>query len=545
MRLRKGLPHFATKLTEFVEKMPSNLWQAIRLSAFLTKIRLRIGGQVKRMKQPPRRLHFTHEKNSTSELYRPGYHFSPPANWMNDPNGLVYFKGEHHLFYQYHPASTVWGPMHWGHALSLDLVHWQHLPIALYPDEHGMIFSGSAVVDWKNTTGFGSEALIAIFTYHKDHIETQNLAYSMDQGRIWTKYAGNPVLPNPGLPDFRDPKVFWHDDHWVMILAAGKAILLYTSIDLKHWESSGSFADGNATNDGVWETPDLFPLNVDGDERRWVLTVGVGNGVGSRSGTQYFIGDFDGKRFAAEEPEDLILWADFGEDYYAAQSWSDEPDDRRLMLGWMSNWLYALLVPTSSWRGSLSLVRELSLTRTERGIRLLQKPIAELQTLRREHLRWHQEVIHPGTNLLASIRGDSLEIVAELEINEDSGRFGFRVRVGKGEYTIIGFNPLQKKVFVDRSHSGQSNFCNGFANAQMADFNPFNGVVRLHIFVDRASVEVFCGDGEVVFSANIFPSEESQGVELFVEAGTVMLNSLDIYHLDPATFLISREISAY
>ena len=464
---------------------------------------------------------------------------------MNDPNGLVYFKGEYHLFYQYNPTSTVWGPMHWGHALSRDLVHWQHLPIALHPDEQGMIFSGSAVVDWKNTAGFGRQALIAIFTYHKDRIETENLAYSTDQGRTWTKYAGNPILSNPGLADFRDPKVFWHENHWVMVLAAGKVILLYISTDLKHWDPSGSFADGYASSDGMWETPDLFPLNVDGGEIQWVLTVGIGNGVGSRSGTQYFIGDFDGKQFTAEHLEDLIIWADYGTDYYAAQSWSDEPDYRRLMLGWMNNWQYALLVPTSSWRGSFSLVRELALKRTERGIRLLQKPIAELQSLRREHIHWHQEVIRPDANLLAGIRGDSLEIVAEFEINEDRGLFGFRVRVGKGEYTIIGFNPLQKKVFVDRSHSGQSNFCNGFANVQMADFYPSNGVVHLHIFVDRASAEVFCGDGEVVFSVNIFPSEESQGVELFAEGCTIMLKSLDIYHLDPARFLFSKEISAY
>lgn len=465
---------------------------------------------------------------------------------MNDPNGLVYWNGEYHLFYQYHPASNIWGPMHWGHAVSRDLVHWQHLPIALYPDDQGMIFSGSAVVDWKNTASFGREALVSVFTYHKDHVETQNLAYSTDQGRTWTKYANNPVIPNPGLHDFRDPKVLWHENHWVMVLAAGRVILFYISTDLKHWEPSGNFGNKYTCTDIVWETPDLFPLTVDGDsDMRWVLTVGVGNGVGSRSGTQYFIGDFDGKQFTAENLEGSTLWVDYGEDYYAAQSWSDEPDHRRLMLGWMNNWQYAMYVPTSSWRGSFSLVRELALTRTERGIRLLQKPIAELQTLRGEHLHWHQEVIHPDMNLLADIRGDSLELVAEFEINKESDRFGFRVRMGEGEHTTIGFKPLQKKLFVDRSHSGQSNFCKEFASTQVADFDPTSSIVRMHIFVDRASVELFCGDGEVAFSVNIFPSEQSQGVELFAEGGTILLNSLDIYYLNPARFLVSKEISVH
>jgi fructan beta-fructosidase len=233
-----------------------------------------------------------------SELYRPQYHFSPQANWMNDPNGPVYCDGEYHLFYQYHPESPVWGLMHWGHAVSCDLIHWQHLPIALYPDEHGMIFSGSAVVDWNNAAGFGEKAMIIIFTYNKEHKETQNLAYSTDKGRTWTKYAGNPVIPHPNyLRDFRDPKVFWHENHWVMSLAAGDMILFYASPDLKHWEQSGSFGGGYGCTSGVWETPDLFKLPVDnGPETRWVLTVGVGNGgPAGGSGTQYFIGEFNEK----------------------------------------------------------------------------------------------------------------------------------------------------------------------------------------------------------------------------------------------------------
>ena len=237
-----------------------------------------------------------------NDRYRPSFHFTPPSNWLNDPNGLLYFEGEYHLFYQYHPHSTLWGPMHWGHAVSVDLVNWQHLPIALHPDEHGMIFSGSAVVDWHNSAGFGEKTLVAIFTYSNERRESQNLAYSTDKGRTWTKYAGNPVIPYPDHFNFRDPKVIWHEDHWVMSLAAGDTVLFYTSIDLKHWDQSGSFGGGYGSTDGVWETPDLFQLPVaNASDSRWVLIVGVGNGgPAGGSATQYFIGDFDGRNFVSE-----------------------------------------------------------------------------------------------------------------------------------------------------------------------------------------------------------------------------------------------------
>ena len=405
-----------------------------------------------------------------------------------------------------------------------------------------MIFSGSAVVDWNNTAGFGEKALVVIFTYNKDHIETQNLAYSTDKGRTWTKSAINPIIPHPEhLKDFRDPKVFWHVDHWVMSLAAGDTILFYTSLDLKHWEQSGNFGGGYGSTDGVWETPDLFELSVD-SETRWVLTVGVGNGgPAGGSGTQYFIGDFDGRNFTSENPQDATLWTDYGADYYAPQSWSDEPNARRLMLGWMNNWQYANLIPTTSWRGTFSLIRELSLTRTENGIRLIHQPIPEMQTLRSEHHRWQNEVIKPDTNLLADIRGKSLEIIAEFQITNDIDRFGFHVRTGQNEQTTISYRVKDKTLYVDRTQSGRVDFKEGFARIHSADLSPINNVVRLHIFVDASSVEVFANDGLVVFSECIFPSEQSQGLELFAEGGEVMLNSLDVYQLNPAKFSISEK----
>lgn len=473
------------------------------------------------------------------DRYRPVFHFTPPANWMNDPNGLVYYAGEYHLFYQHHPHSNVWGPMHWGHAISRDLVNWQHLPIALAPDEHGMVFSGSAVVDWNNSAGFGREALVAIFTYNKDHIESQNLAYSTDRGRIWTKYPGNPVIaPSDERVNFRDPKVFWHEDHWVMALAAGLEVLFYTSSDLKRWEPSGSFGDGYGSTDGVWETPDLFKLPVDSStEYRWVLTVGVWNGgPADGSGTQYFIGRFDGRTFTSENAKDHVLWVDHGADYYAPQSWSDEPAARRIMLGWMNNWQYARAVPTEIWRGIFNTPRQLALAKTTNGIRLIQRPIPELETLRGERHYWHNETIDPQTKLLTEIQGDSLEIIAEFRIPGDIEQFGLRVRVGEGTHTTIGYQVKEHELFVDRSHSGLRDFHAGFAHVHTVHLLPQNDVIRLHILIDRCCIEVFANNGLVTFSDLIFPHPDCLGLELFAEGGHVILDSLDIYHLNSAQF---------
>jgi fructan beta-fructosidase len=472
-------------------------------------------------------------------LTRPYYHFTPPQMWLNDPNGLVYFDSEYHLFYQYHPGSTIWGPMHWGHAVSRDLINWKHLPIALFPDEHGMIFSGSAVVDKHNTAGFGKEAMVSIFTHHQDDYQSQGLAYSLDAGRTWIKYSANPVLKaEDNARDFRDPKVFWHEDHWVMSLAVGNQILFYSSPDLRIWKQTGSFGNGYGVTGGVWETPDLFKLPMEGSlESRWVLTVSVGDsGPAGGSGTQYFIGEFDGKNFISENSKETILWADFGADYYAPQSWNDEPNGRRLMIGWMNNWSYARLVPAGEWRGTFNLIRELTLKQNPDGIRLYQRPFAEIQNLRATPHHWDETVILPGSNLLTDVGGCSLEILAKFQIQNDVDLFGFRVRVGQNEHTTIAYNPKERKLLLDRSHSGVTEFYDGFARVHSAELHPINDTVTLHIFLDSSSVEVFANDGLITFSDNIFPAEESQALELFVEGGTVRLCSLDIYPLHPATF---------
>ncbi|MCJ7432206.1 MAG: glycoside hydrolase family 32 protein [Anaerolineales bacterium] len=480
--------------------------------------------------------------NPVNEPHRPSFHFSPTTGWMNDPNGLVYHKGEYHLFYQYNPENSTWGSAHWGHAVSRDLVNWKRLPIALYPDKHGMIFSGSAVVDKNNTAGFGANALVIIFTYNKDDIETQNLAYSTDNGRTWTKYAGNPVLPHRApLQDFRDPRVFWHKSHWVMLVAAGDTILFYTSPNLKNWEQSGEFGKCGST-EGVWETPEMFGLAI-GNETRWVLMVSVKNGgLAGGSATQYFIGNFDGQVFTSAYSKDTVLWVNSGMDDYAAQSWNRQSDGRRILIGWQNNWRYANLIPTGLWRGTMSLPRELSLRETKQGIRLVQQPITKLKSLRRKEYRWEDKVVTPGSNLFEKFEADVYEIVAEFQPNSADDVFGFKIRKGETESLTIGCSVKAGKIFVDRSNSGQSDFCDGFADIHFVDFDfRIGDDFDLHIYVDQSSVEVFANRGLIFFSDLFFPSAESKGVELFTLKNDITLRKLDFYLLTSAKFRRSNK----
>lgn len=308
------------------------------------------------------------------EPFRSQYHFTPERGWMNDPNGLVYNNGVYHLFYQYYPHATVWGPMHWGHATSTDLIRWEHKPVALYPDENGLIFSGSAVVDKYNTSGFGSNGqvpMVAVYTYHfmqgekigRDDFQTQGIAFSLDNGETWTKYAGNPVIGNKGTRDLRDPKVFWHEatKSWIMALVAGNHVKFYRSQNLKDWGNISDFGIDQGAHGGVWECPDLFPLKVEGsDKEKWVLIISIGNGgPNGGSGTQYFVGDFDGTTFTSDQKE--YKWLDWGTDNYAGVTYNQVPNGDRIFIGWMSNWQYALTTPTSNWRSAMTLPRKLTL----------------------------------------------------------------------------------------------------------------------------------------------------------------------------------------
>lgn len=497
-------------------------------------------------------LHTTPEK---IDPFRPQYHFSPPANWANDPNGLVYYAGEYHFFYQHHPHSNVWGPMHWGHAISRDLVNWQHMPIALFPDDNGMIFSGSAVVDWHNSAGFGKEALVLIYTIHQNAAnhqrQSQGLAFSNDKGRTWTKFSKNPVLDAPlGVNDIRDPKVFWYDGnnpgHWVMTLAAGDCVRFYTSPDLKHWKFASIFGVEHGSHKGIWETPDLFKLPLgNSGEYRWVLTVGVGGeGPGGPAGgtaTQYFTGNFNGNTFTSENPPETTLWADYGADYYAAQSWSDEPGGRRLMTAWMSNWDYAIHTPTTTWRSMFSLPRELTLARTGSDIRLTQKPVPELHTLREHTLEWNKYIFHPENNPFAAIKENCLEIEAEFAVTSQKGRFGFKVRAGDGEGTLIGYDMDTQQLFVDRRHSGEGNFLTGFNKIHYASMPPLENKIKLHIFVDHSSIEVFGNDGMVTMTDLIFPAIDNKHLEFFCESSEIEVIYLKIHQIKPARFTQTQD----
>lgn len=465
---------------------------------------------------------------------RPRYHFTPHQNFMNDPNGLVFYGGEYHLFYQHNPFGDVWGHMCWGHAVSTDLIHWEHLPIALHEDNYGMIFSGSAVVDRQNTSGFGNNnhpPLITIYTSHSEMQQTQNIAYSLDRGRTWTKYAGNPVIAI-GARDFRDPKVFWHDltKRWIMVsvLSDQHKVRFDSSPDLKHWSNLSDFGPAGAV-DGMWECPDFFSLPVDGnpEQSKWVLKVDALKGTGA----QYFIGEFDGTRFIHDAADDQILRVDHGNDFYAAQSWSDVPNERRIWIGWLNNWHYANLIPTSPWRGLFSIPREVRLRQYSEGIRLIQKPIKELEELRQSNFHATDTHIDTINSQLTKLKIDnSLELHAEFTPGT-AREFGIKICTDEAEETVIGYEAREQEIFLDRRHSGDSTFFADFDAVHGASLMPEQGKISMTIFVDSCSVEVFANDGRVVISDLIFPKAQNVTVELFARDGDVHLNKIDLWKL--------------
>ncbi|MBU7316623.1 PfkB family carbohydrate kinase [Paenibacillus oleatilyticus] len=485
------------------------------------------------------------------ESYRPKLHYTPAFGWMNDPNGMVYFDGEYHLFYQYYPDATTWGPMHWGHAVSTDLVHWAELPIALEPDEHGAIFSGSAVVDWRDSTGFfsGGNGLVAIFTHADTNPETgkprqrQSLAYSTDKGRTWIKYAGNPVLSDALLEDFRDPKVFLHEakQQWTMVTTAADRVRFYASDDLKEWRLTGEFGgEGEGSHDGVWECPDLFELPVTGTQglTKWVLIVSIGDREDLQEGsrTQYFIGYFDGSTFHNDNSPDTVLWLDHGRDNYAGVTWSDVPvqDGRRLFIGWMSNWKYANLTPASMWRSAMTLPRSLSLHNRPEGVRLLQEPVNELTGLRHTLKRYEKVTIAANAQvvLMPQTSSDAFELVAVIEWQSDETEIGIRLAASEREETIIGYNAKSGSLFIDRTRSGQTHFHPLFPCRHEAPLHAEGRKLKLRLFIDRCSVEVFANDGELVMTDLIFPADSSTCIEMYASGGLATLLYADVYALD-------------
>src|SRR5579875_217100 len=474
--------------------------------------------------------------------FRPQFHFSPPKNWMNDPNGLVYYRGEYHLFYQYNPFAESWGHMSWGHAISRDLVHWRSLPVALREFNGIMIFSGSAVVDWKNTSGFGAAGnppLVAVFTGDGHGKQTQNIAYSTDRGRAWKRYKNNPVI-DINERDFRDPKVFWYEpgNYWVMIvsLASQHKVRFYASSNLKEWNHLSDFGPAGAKNPPNWECPDIYRLPVQNqpDVSKWVLEVGIGDhAAAGGSGGQYFIGEFDGKTFTNDNSPEQVLWVDYGMDFYAAQTWSDIPssDGRRIMLGWMDDWKYAAKIPTHPWRGQQSIPRVVTLERLTEGIRMFQSPIAELQKLRAERLHTEPQTISGSRDLFPEKNlGKTLEILAEFEPGS-AAEFGLKVCKGASQETLIGYNVKRSEVFVDRSRSGAVSFSENFPGRHSAPLQPENHRIRLHVFLDRCSVEVFANRARAVITDLIFPDPSGQALEVYSSGGAARLQSLDVWKL--------------
>jgi len=459
-----------------------------------------------------------------TEKYRPQIHFSPPAKWMNDPNGMVYYEGEYHLFYQYYPDSTVWGPMHWGHAVSKDMFHWEHLPVALYPDSLGYIFSGSAVADVNNTSGFGKDGkgpLVAIFTYHnmkgeksgRNDFQNQGIAYSNDKGRTWEKFAGNPVLKNPGIRDFRDPKVQWYEPSkkWIITLATLDCVTFFSSPDLKDWTKESEFGKGVGGHGGVWECPDLFPLKVDGTgDEKWVLLVSINpGGPNGGSATQYFVGDFNGKVFLNENKSVEPRWIDYGKDNYAGVTWSGIPnsDGRRLFLGWMSNWQYATVVPTIAWRSAMTLPREFKLeNHPTEGFALTGYPVTEFENL---GAKWENLQTQPqkfAANSPAKFGlgdGDAFDFSLDLDMSA-AGQATIQLSNIQNETFDIVLDKINQQCRINRNQSGETSFSPAFP-AEIKAPASIKDTVSVRIVIDQSSVELFLNKGLLQVTNIVFP----------------------------------------
>lgn len=465
------------------------------------------------------------------EKYRPAYHFTPEYGWMNDPNGMVYLDGEYHLFYQYNPFGAVWGNMHWGHAVSTDLTSWTYLPVAIAPDSLGAIFSGSAVIDKNNTAGFGKDAMIAIYT-SAGKVQTQSIAYSTDKGRTFTKYDKNPVIANPDIPDFRDPKVFWHKEtnQWVMALATKQTITFYGSPNLKEWTKLSEIGEGIGAHGGVWECPDLFPLTYQG-KTKWVLLVSINpGGPNGGSATQYFIGDFDGKTF---KPDALPypLWIDYGRDNYAGVTWSNIPeaDGRTIFIGWMSNWDYANQVPSKYFRSANTVPRELKLASNGNHMIVTSYPVKEMNALKNDKINSPEDVTVENEYRIEKLL-DENEGTYEVELTLTPNAaeiFGFSLENTKNEKVEVKFDKQVKQITMDRRSSGLTAFKDNFASEMKAPLTDRKDY-RIRLLVDKASAELFVNEGETVMTSIFFPTENMNSLKLFTSKGEIKVSGIKI-----------------
>lgn len=531
---------------------------------------------------------------ANTDYYRPIYHHTPLYGWMNDANGLVYKDGEYHLYFQYNPYGSKWGNMHWGHSVSRDLMHWQHLDPAIARDTMGHIFSGSTVVDTRGSAGFGKNAIIAFYTSHSmrggRQVQVQCMAYSNDNGRTFTKYKGNPVVtPFDGLENFRDPKIFWYEPtkSWYMIVSADKNMRFYQSKNLRQWKYVSQWGEGFGAQPNQFECPDFFPLPVDGDngKQKYVMIVNINPGfVYGGSATQYFIGDFDGKEFHCDSKPQTVKWLDWGKDHYATVTFSNL-GERVVAVPWMSNWQYANVTPIRQYRGANALPRELKLFSSNGEVYMSADVVDEARQLRRE------------TRQLGDINADNANpyILREAFKNND-GAFELEADVQPGtsdivglqlyndreERTVVYLDLKKKRIVMDRAESGLTdfgrlaerhdiekraeaagemkgklsqdvaiNYKNDFALATWAPLslcgdteNSGNSrwteepaatatakTYHLDVFVDKCSVELFVDGGRIAMTNLVFPTTPYNNIKVYAEGGKAEVKNAKLYKL--------------
>lgn len=474
---------------------------------------------------------------ANKESFRPVYHHTPAYGWMNDPNGMFYKDGVYHLYFQYNPYGSVWGNMHWGHSTSTDLMHWKFEGCAIVPDAWGAIFSGSCVVDHENTAGFGKEAVVAFYTSAKStpwgDIQMQSMAYSLDNGKTFTKYEGNPILTS-SEKDFRDPKVFWYapGKHWVMILAVGQHMEIYSSVNLKEWKKESEFGAMQGAHGGVWECPDLVEIPVEGTrEKKWVLICNLNpGGPFGGSAAQYFVGSFDGKKFVNESPTQ-IKWMDWGKDNYATVTWNNAPDGRCIALGWMSNWQYANNVPTRQYRSANTLARDLTLYHEGQELYLKSTPSVEVKKARGKKVSIPSFKVsekHEMVNLFEEKQGAyEVEIVIQ---NAGASKIAFCLLNDKGEKVSMYYDLNRKQFVMDRSESGKVDFSKDFPAVTVAPVN-VDKELTLRLFVDRSSIEAFGEDGKFVMTNLVFPSQPYVKMCFEADKNGYAVKSLNVYKL--------------
>lgn len=475
--------------------------------------------------------------SSNRETYRPVYHHTPVYGWMNDPNGMFYKDGVYHLYFQYNPYGSMWGNMTWGHSTSTDLTHWTYEGTAIVPDAWGAIFSGSCVVDKDNTAGFGKGAVVAFYTSAKStpwgDIQSQSMAYSLDNGKTFIKYEHNPILTSTER-DFRDPKVFWYapGKHWVMMLAVGQEMQIYSSGNLKEWKKESSFGAMQGAHGGVWECPDLVEVAVEGSkEKKWVLICNLNpGGPFGGSAAQCFVGSFDGKKFVNESPTQT-KWLDWGKDNYATVTWSNAPAGRCIALGWMSNWQYANNVPTTQYRSANTLARDLTLYRAGGELYLKSKPSPEIKKARAEEKKistFEVKGNYEVASLLADNKG-AYEIEMTIE-NKGTSKIDFSLMNEKGEKVAMYYDVVRKQFVMDRSASGIVGFSRVFPAVTVAPVRNTDQI-HLRLFIDRSSVEAFGEEGEYVMTNLVFPAEPYNRMVFSSDKGSYIVKSMNVYRL--------------